>query len=664
MWRPTDCSVPVGIAFLVLSSVAQFTSAAIFVTKADSSSSRLSHSLGGIDHFRVVYRRYTNNTTLTSTDVTTSTAISVTLGDTLSSITQSGTSTSTGSDTSAPRSRTIPSSTVTTTSLTTTSTLVGSTTTTSIPSPSLTLTSPPTETSAALAQATSSASSVNSEVAILIPIIQSWTKDPESLKTYTLDKVNNLVDGVEDAIFDLGGDEFSGCDSNKKRGLLDLVSDVVNTLACILDDLTEITDKINIDDVVGITPALTDLTTHNDDLEDKSEDDGDDDDETTTDERETTETKSDPSTTATDSGTTTTVSSEPVTSTTSSGSCKMRETTRLEPPTNTVPTVTVDLPTVTASGETSTGVTSTTSDTSSFTTSGATSEIDTASDTTSGAVSTTSGTASMTTASTATASTTFSTTLSGTTITVSSITTTTSALATTTEAAPFCIPYQNPHKGDSYCQCSSGDLSTTLPMDTGRPPCQYTAFTVPPTTTAPPVTQDPYTFTDPLGNVIACPTWNTFGVGSDITVTTCEEPSSTIFTAGPTGEAKLCGFTGDTLADANCFLGICGRTRHDHFSNLIIPGPDNESGEDDTLLWEDTETDPTEHQPWEFAKDSIGIQEDFSFSWDNGESCSCSVDGESVEAKFEVHRHGDGGFTYWGEQRICWCEFECHPSGG
>ncbi|RYP53566.1 hypothetical protein DL768_001484 [Monosporascus sp. mg162] len=637
MWRPTDCSVPVGIAFLVLSSVAQFTSAAIFVTNADSSSSQPSHSLGGIDHFQVVYRRYTNSTTFTSTNVTsTSTAIistlSSTLNDTLSSTTQSSTSTSTGSDTSGPSSTTIPSSTVTSTSLTATSTLASSTTTTSIPSSSLTLTSPPTETSAALAQATSSASSINSEVAILIPIIQSWVKDPENLKTDTLNKVNDLVDGVEDAISDLGGDKSSGCDSNKKRGLLDLVSDVVNTLACVVDDLTEITDKINIDDVVGITPILTDLTKHNDDLEDESEDD--DDDGTTTDESETTETKSDPSTTTRDSGTTTTVSSESVTSTTTSGSCEMRETTRLEPPTNTVPTVTVDLPTTTASGETSTSVTATTSDASSSTTSGATSETDTASDMTSGSVSTASGTASTTSGSVSTTvsvtsiSTTFSTISSGTTTRVSGIPTTTSALATTTEAARLCIPYQNPHEGDSYCQCSSGDLLTTLPMDGAKPPCQYTELPAPIMTTAPPVTQDPYTFTDPFGNVIACPTWDTFGVGSDITVTTCEEPSSTIFTAGPTGEAKLCAFTGDTFADANCFFGICGGTRHDQFSYLIIPGPDNESRDDDTLLWEDTETDPTEHQPWEFAKDSIGIQEDFSFSWDNAESCSCSVNGE------------------------------------
>ena len=141
-----------------------------------------------------------------------------------------------------------------------------------------------------------------------------------------------------------------------------------------------------------------------------------------------------------------------------------------------------------------------------------------------------------------------------------------------------------------------------------------------------------------------------------------EEPSSTVPT-GPTGEPVQCSFVGSTFADADCFLGICGGTRHDFYSELVTPRGE-EPIEDEDVLWLDEETHPTDNRPWNFAKDSIGIQEDFSFDWDGDEECSCRVNGQDVETQIYVYEDGDGGFTYWSVETVCYCLFECHPSGG
>lgn len=243
------------------------------------------------------------------------------------------------------------------------------------------------------------------------------------------------------------------------------------------------------------------------------------------------------------------------------------------------------------------------------------------------------------------------------------ITSTTSQATTTTTtsiAAPLCVPYQNPHEGESYCQCSSGAVYATLPILSGSSNvCGYTTFTVPTSTAAPePTTSAPYTFTDPIGNVIACPTYSTWAVNGQVTATSCLEPSSTIVTADPTptGDPASCHFYGDFFADADCFLWICGGTRHDQRSSLALPDQDNK------ILWEDVETDPTLNQPWEFSENSIGIQESFSYSWDGGENCACKVDGVDVAGNLMTLIDGDDGFTYWSQTDICECFFDCHPS--
>lgn len=241
------------------------------------------------------------------------------------------------------------------------------------------------------------------------------------------------------------------------------------------------------------------------------------------------------------------------------------------------------------------------------------------------------------------------------------VTSTSGASETPTETgSPLCVPYQNPQEGLSYCQCSSDGIVGTMPILTDGSACPWTTFTLPPTTTtAPPTTSPAYTYTAGDGAVIACDDYSTWGIGGGITATSCFEPSTTISEApGPTGEPQQCIFEGSHFSDADCFLSICGGTRHDHNIQLYIPGED-----DAEVLWSDGETDPTEHQPWEFDEDTIGIQEPMTFSWDGDQACGCTVDGEDIEGEMIIYEDGDGGLTYWSEEWVCHCRFECHPSG-
>ena len=234
------------------------------------------------------------------------------------------------------------------------------------------------------------------------------------------------------------------------------------------------------------------------------------------------------------------------------------------------------------------------------------------------------------------------------------------ATETATETGPpLCVPYQNPREGLSYCQCSSDGIIATMPILTTGRACPWTTFTLPPTTTAPPTTSPVYTYTAADGAVIACEDYSTWGIGGGITATSCFEPSTTISEApGPTGEPQECVFQGSHFSDADCFLWICGSTRHDHNSMLYIPGED-----DADVLWQDEDTEPTENRPWEFGEDSIGIQEAMAFSWDGDQDCGCTVDGEDVEGELTIYEDGDDGFSYWSEEWVCACKFQCHPSG-
>ena len=137
------------------------------------------------------------------------------------------------------------------------------------------ITLPPVTTTFALSQATSSVSSVSSELAGLIPIINSWKANPTLLKSDTLNKINPIKSDIEDLISNLGADSSSlGCGSKKKRGLLGTIGDIISRLSCIDEDLNSITNNINAEDVNvnAIDDFLDDLTSENDDLTDDDDD--------------------------------------------------------------------------------------------------------------------------------------------------------------------------------------------------------------------------------------------------------------------------------------------------------------------------------------------------------------------------------------------------------
>ncbi|KAF7557953.1 hypothetical protein G7Z17_g344 [Cylindrodendrum hubeiense] len=264
---------------------------------------------------------------IASTDTPTSSVGDTTIGDT---------TVSTGIETDTATSVTEQSLTATpidvTTGSGTTETFPQSTTETSVPTSSAPVTAPPSGTTAAIAQATATASEYSSQIAIIIPIINAWTKDPVNLKTDTLDKVNNLINGIKGAIKDLGGSESSPC-NGKKRGLGDLVSGIVstviNTLSCAISELEDVTKNVTDGLVDGIAPIVASLTESNKDLEEESE------------EEEDEETKTDKTETETEDVSTTT---EAETTTTTSGECQMRTTIDVAGESNNTPKMTIPFP--------------------------------------------------------------------------------------------------------------------------------------------------------------------------------------------------------------------------------------------------------------------------------------------------------------------------------
>ncbi|KAF5988986.1 hypothetical protein FBULB1_1228 [Fusarium bulbicola] len=233
--------------------------------------------------------------------------------------------------------------------------------------PSAPVTAPPQEATAAASQAQVTASEYNSKVDDIIPIIVAWTNSPDGLKTDTLNKVNNLIDGVKGAIKDLGGNESGGCPGKRRRGLLDIVSNVINTLSCVVSNLEDVTGKITGGIVEGVTPIVSTLTNNSNDLKDQSEEEDDDDDQSKTEKQEskteeeeskTEETKTEASTTEkpTSSEAETTTSAE---TTETTGSCNMRETTSIPAASDTQPKTSIALPPTSGDGatgsETSTG---------------------------------------------------------------------------------------------------------------------------------------------------------------------------------------------------------------------------------------------------------------------------------------------------------------------
>ncbi|KPM35284.1 hypothetical protein AK830_g11277 [Neonectria ditissima] len=451
----------------------------------------------------------TSTGTPTSSDVLSSTEIPTVSTDTLTTSSDTDTTTTTGVTTSSGTTETAPE--------TTTETSETSETSSSAP-----VTAPPTSTEAVIAQATATASEYNSQIALIIPIINSWTEDPVNLKTDTLDKVNNLINGIKGAITDLGGSESSDCNS-KKRGLLDFVSGVINTLSCVVSNLADVTGKISGGVVDGVAPIVTSLTEINKDLEEESQEEED------KSKTEQSETETEVTSTTEQTSTTTT---ETETTTTTSGECKMRSTTKIAGASNTNPTITIPFPeqtAVTSESETSTGMDtpSTTSDTTSETSTGTEDSLST-SDATSETGTTTTGTETTSDVSTTTEETgtstptttlsTFITTTrpssdeSSSTIAVTSTLSTgpiTTSAEETTSTAPTrtyypCGIFGGPRVASAYCQCTTTVdgkqyLVTTSMIDDSC--TAYTEFpsSINPITEAPATTEapinEPYTET-------------------------------------------------------------------------------------------------------------------------------------------------------------------------
>lgn len=117
---------------------------------------------------------------------------------------------------------------------------------------------------------------------------------------------------------------------------------------------------------------------------------------------------------------------------------------------------------------------------------------------------------------------------------------------------------QDPDAGsDSYCECSSSALTTTLPMMTStNNPCGYTSLPSPKSTTEPPppLTSSPsnpfpYTFTYPYAGIIACNTVSylledgtsiDYCAGARTTISAAPTPSP-----APTNSPITCSFCDD-----------------------------------------------------------------------------------------------------------------------
>ncbi|KAJ4263313.1 hypothetical protein NW762_006131 [Fusarium torreyae] len=118
------------------------------------------------------------------------------------------------------------------------------------------ITQPPTTTAAAAA--TPSVSSVSSQVAALIPIINKWAEDPESLTDETNKKVEDIHDDIIAVIVGLGG-------------LLGPIGDAINKLACMAQDLTKISNNIIAGNVPAVTSVIPEVKSQNDDLTEEEE---------------------------------------------------------------------------------------------------------------------------------------------------------------------------------------------------------------------------------------------------------------------------------------------------------------------------------------------------------------------------------------------------------
>ncbi|KAF5023111.1 hypothetical protein F66182_4868, partial [Fusarium sp. NRRL 66182] len=134
-----------------------------------------------------------------------------------------------------------------------------------------TITEAPVLTTAPPAAATSTVSAVSSRIADLIPIINSWSEDPENLKDQTNQDVEDVHDDIIAAIVFLGGKPDVGCAGKKKRGLLGSIGDIINNLACMAKDLTDISGNIIAGNVPAVTGAVAGVQAKNDELTDEQQ---------------------------------------------------------------------------------------------------------------------------------------------------------------------------------------------------------------------------------------------------------------------------------------------------------------------------------------------------------------------------------------------------------
>ncbi|KAK7409426.1 hypothetical protein QQX98_008387 [Neonectria punicea] len=143
------------------------------------------------------------------------------------------------------------------------------TTTTEAPA----ITDAPVLTTATGAAATSSVSSVSTEIIGLVPIINFWKDDPEGLKDETKSTVDNVKNDIIGVIKDLGGDPNKGCDGKKKRGLVGAIGDIINSLVCIANDLTDVSGGIVVGDVTAVTGTISGVQSQTEDLTEEENDD-------------------------------------------------------------------------------------------------------------------------------------------------------------------------------------------------------------------------------------------------------------------------------------------------------------------------------------------------------------------------------------------------------
>ncbi|KAL9563853.1 hypothetical protein ACKAV7_012025 [Fusarium commune] len=130
------------------------------------------------------------------------------------------------------------------------------------------ITQPPAQTTVAPEVAKSSVFSVSSQVAALIPIINKWTEDPESLTDDTNKEVEGTHDDIIAVIVLLSGKPDVGCN---KQGVLGPIGDIINKLACMAQDLTNISGSIIAGNVPAVTNVVTQVQSQNDDLTEKNE---------------------------------------------------------------------------------------------------------------------------------------------------------------------------------------------------------------------------------------------------------------------------------------------------------------------------------------------------------------------------------------------------------